>query len=429
VTLGGEYRMAQAEGLVGRSLSNLIPVVSTLMKTYHSYLFQDFIPRLKMSMALHAFERNKSRFANEISSGRMTLDEVAHRTASEANAAFGGLNYTMLERSKTAQDISRLILLAPDFLEARTKFVAQAFKRGAGDMKTAAYWKKGGPLTSNEQRQALLLGALTMYTVARVANQIINGQPHFEPENAFSVVYKGKAYGLRTVQGDVLHLIENPIQFWMSRLNPVFGRTLLEAGTGRDYFGRKRSAVEQLWDAASTVMPVSVRFGRERSIYESLANGFGITARRYNDADQAFKLAQKWKDKHGIQSKGEFVYDSDKDPLRPLKLALANGDEAGAVKELKKLKAGKSKYNTDFALNEYFNRYATMRFTGSAENDRKFIDSLSADEKMTVEAAKEAKVGMRELYFKANAKTVPAKVERDRPGVDVPIPLLPQRIE
>ncbi|MBU6231541.1 hypothetical protein KGP36_02635 [Patescibacteria group bacterium] len=386
VTLGGEYREAHAgEGLVGRSVSRLIPGLSDVMQSYHDYLFQDFIPRIKMTMALHALERNKVRFKDELASGKLKTDEVYHMTANQANAAFGELNYTMLERSKTAQDLSRIIALAPDFLEARGRFVAQAFTKHG-----------------NEQRTALILGALTMYAIARVGNQLLDGQPHLEPENLFSMVYKGKSYSLRTVQGDILHLIDKPVQFWMSRLNPVYGRTMLEMATGRDYFGRKRSALEQIWDGVSTMMPVSLRSSRERSIWESIANGMGINARRYSDTDEAFKLAQKWKDQHGVGMKSEFIYDSNKDPLRPLKLAISNADDAGATREIKNLVDSK-KYTVS-KLNDYFSRYAAMPFTGSQENDRKFVQTLDSDQKKTVEAAREHKKTIRSLYQKAREK-------------------------
>jgi hypothetical protein len=386
VTIGGDYHSPiTSEGLFGRSLSRAIPGLSEVMNDYHKWLFQDFIPRTKMTMALEALGRNEKRFKKELISKKMSLDEVDHLTANQANAAFGELNYIMLERSKTMQDLSRLIMLAPDFLEARGRFAAQAFTKHG-----------------TEQRMALLLGAATLWTFARVGNMMLNNQMHNEPENLFSIVHGNKAYGLRTVQGDILHLLEHPLQFWMSRLNPVFGRTMLEFATGRDYFGRKRSVPEQMWDFAATAMPVSLRTGRERSIWESLMNGMGVNARRWTDTDDAFKLAQKWKDKNKIGGKGEFIYDADKDPLRPLKVSLSNNDEKGATREIKKLLD--SKQYTVQKLREYFNRYARMPFTGSFANDRKFEQTLTEDEKKTVQAAREHKRAMRELYFNALAK-------------------------
>ena len=144
--------------------------------------------------------------------------------------------------------------------------------------------------------------------------------------------------------------------------------------------------------------PIALRHGRERKLWESIVNSFGIQARRYNDVDSAFKLAQKWKDANGIAEKGEFIYDPDKDPLRPLKIALSHSDDSGAASELKKLlDSGYSRAK----LNTYFNRYANMPFTGSMANDRKWIKTLSEDELKTVQAAREHKQSIRNLYLKA----------------------------
>lgn len=424
VTLGGDYYQDIArEGLVGRSLSRMIPFVGHWMDSYHQWLFQDYIPRLKMSMALKAIERNQRRYSNELSTGKMKMDEVYAQTAREANAAFGELNYIMMERSQTMRDLSRIVFLAPDFLEARGRFAAQAALRGGGDIKSADYWKRLGPLGSNEQRMALFLGAATMYLLARAVNKMVDDQYHFEPENAFSVVHKGKSYSLRTVQGDILHLLEHPLQFWMSRLNPVYGRTLLEMATGRDYFGRKRSALEQAWDAVSTVIPISLRSNRERKLWESLLNGMGVTARRWSDVDDAFKLAQKWKDAHGVGMKGEFIYDPSKDPLRPLKVALSENDEAGSVKEIKKLVDAHT-YSIG-KLNDYFNRYAAMPFTGSSDNDKKFVQGLTEDQKKTVQAAREHKKSIKKLYQSARDKYRSA-LERDPDVVEESAGVMPE---
>ncbi len=386
ITLGGDYHYAK-EGLVGASLTRQIPMLGPLMETYHSWLFQSYIPRVKMTMALNALERNRARYA-----GKLTDEQIFNKTALQANSAFGELNYIMLERGKTGQDIARLIMLAPDFLEARGRFAAEALTEGG---------KSKAPGFGNEQRAALLLGALTMYVTARLANKAIDDQWHFEPENAFSVVYGNHAYGLRTVQGDILHLLERPLQFWLTRLNPVYGRTLLELVTGRDYFGRKRSVPEILWDSVSNLQPIATRNSQERKLLESIYQSFGGNIRRYNATDDAFKLAAKWKAKHGIGEPGEFIYDAAKDPLRPLKLALVSNDDGLAAKEIKNLLG--AGYNRKRLMN-YFKRYQTMPFTGSRANDFKWKKELGEDDRKTVEVAADHKRAVGRLFFEALGK-------------------------
>jgi hypothetical protein len=334
-------------------------------------------------------DRNRARFTKDLTSGKMSEDALYRLTADQANAAFGEQNYIMLERSKTTQDLLRLIFLAPDFLEARGRFVGQGMTK-----------------YGTEQRVALGLGAVTMYMLARMVNKALDDQYHFEPENLFNVIWKNNAYSLRTVQGDVLHLLEKPVQFWMSRLNPVYGRTAMEMATGRDWFGRKRTMPEQAWDAASNIVPISLRSSRERTMWESALNAFGVTARRYNDVDDAFKLAQKWKTAHGVPEKGEFIYDPDKDPLRGLKIALSRQDDAGAVLEIKKLIDAKA--TTIHKLNQYFDRYATMPFSGSRSHERQFIGSLTEDQRKTVESGRQTKERIRRLYRNARNQFISA---------------------
>lgn len=57
---------------------------------------------------------------------KLSGDQIAALTARQLNAAFGGLNYKMLGRNKTLQDVMRLSFMAPDFTEARVRFVGQA---------------------------------------------------------------------------------------------------------------------------------------------------------------------------------------------------------------------------------------------------------------------------------------------------------------
>ncbi len=68
-----------------------------------------------MTMALHALERNQGRYP------KMAPEDLNALTAREANAAFGELNYRLMGRNPTFQDLLRLTLLAPDFLEARSR--------------------------------------------------------------------------------------------------------------------------------------------------------------------------------------------------------------------------------------------------------------------------------------------------------------------
>jgi hypothetical protein len=427
------------EGLVGSSLTKYIPGLGPKLAAFKEWLFEDYIPRLKMGMAQHALERNRSRFAKDLESGKMTEDQLLHLTANQANAAFGELNYEMMARSRTMQDAMRIGLLAPDFLEARGRFAGQALTVG-GDVRTKEfwkgfsskeYWKRLGPLGSNEQRQALLLGAATLYVTARIVNKLLDDQYHFELKNAFSIIHNKRAYSLRTVQGDLLHFATDPEKFFFNRLNPVYGRTTMEAFTQRDVFGRTRSRLEQLQDLAKTVVPISMRGvlnPREQTLFESFLNSIGVTERRFTANDEIYRLAESYKKEHKIGLPGEFIYNPERDPYRGLKITLAYGTPEEAAQEIALL--AKDKGIDSKRIQSFVQRFATAPFTGSKKSDADFVKTLTADEKKAFAAAVKERTVMRNKLKTANAiykKTFAGAVEpkfqettEDQPDSDSP---------
>jgi len=189
-----------AEGVYASGLVSKIPVIGRQMQAYGEYLFQGYIPRLKMEMARQAYERNTKRYK-----GKLDKDQIMELTAKEANAAFGELNYEMMGRNKTIQDMFRLVALAPDFLEARAKFVGQAFKP-----------------YGREQMIALLRLSAYMAIAAQTTNYLLNGEADWS--QPFSVKINDEYYTLRSVPGDMIHLVTDPRSFSYHRLNPTISK-------------------------------------------------------------------------------------------------------------------------------------------------------------------------------------------------------------
>src|SRR5205823_1339035 len=127
----------------------------------------------------------------------VTLDDVKYHTAKQVNDAFGHLNYTDMGRSATMQRINRIFLLAPDFLEARAR---QAGHGVSGLM-------PGGWRIHGEQRMAFWTVATTAYIAARVLNQLLDNDPHWDWKMAFTVRNNGKDYTMRSVPEDMLRFL------------------------------------------------------------------------------------------------------------------------------------------------------------------------------------------------------------------------------
>src|SRR5208282_1599740 len=84
-----------SEGLQGGGLVAKIPGIGPRLHAYNEFLFQDYIPRLKLQMAKLALERNRQRYPT------LNEDKLLEQTARQANAAFGELPYRYWGRSPT----------------------------------------------------------------------------------------------------------------------------------------------------------------------------------------------------------------------------------------------------------------------------------------------------------------------------------------
>lgn len=257
------------EGVGNSGLPNKIPGIGRWLKSYQSWLFEDYIPRLKMKMATDAYERNVQRYWQ-----RLSDDQILELTGKQSNAAFGELNYKMMGRNPTTQDVFRLINLAPDFLEARAKFVGQAFRPDG-----------------REQAAALIRGAIGLTLAAGLANMVLSKdhKPHLE--KPLTVLIGDREYSLRSVPGDLIHLLSDQRSFVYHRLNPTVMRPFIEFVTGRDLFGRKRDFTEQFKDFFVSHVPIPIQghFNKsEQNLMVTALQSIGVSSWQHrSDAEKA----------------------------------------------------------------------------------------------------------------------------------------------
>lgn len=263
-----------AEGVSGTGLVSKVPLLGSKMAEYQDYLFRDYIPRVKMAMAQEALERNTARYGDKLS-----RDQILELTANQANAAFGHLNYKLLARNPTFQDAFRLLALAPDFLEARARFVGQALKP-----------------YGREQMRALALGATAMAAGKFVIGQLTGDEQDWHPNHLFFVKIGGREYGFRTIQGDLAHMATDPRNFVSNRLNPALTRPLLEAVTGRDQWSRQRDVSQQVQDYYKTAVPIPLKGLMKSSpqdITDTALQSIGIQERKYKRQRVARQIAAR----------------------------------------------------------------------------------------------------------------------------------------
>jgi hypothetical protein len=265
---------AFAEGVSGHgSLLHKIPGIGGYLDMYTDYLFKDYIPRLKMQMAHGAFSRNMKIYGNKMSRG-----DIAKLTSDQANAAFGELNYAALGRNKTFQDVMRLGLLAPDFLEARARFAGQALR----------------PKGREQFMAAVVRGSIITYSGARIVNALLNdGDPKWD--KPFSLVIGDKEFLARSVPGDAYHLLKDWRSFIYHRLNPTMVRPIMEAVTSRVYTGRWVSPEDQLKDFFRSHIPIAFQRTADQKWWQSAMNAMGVTAmdERSRALQEAVKIRQR----------------------------------------------------------------------------------------------------------------------------------------
>src|SRR5271157_426410 len=258
--LWGEYDgiNEMMEGLSSqKGLFKKIPILGKIQEVANDALFKQYIPALKYATYKAILKRNTKLYDKEIESKKNTLDDIKYLSAQQANAAYGALNYTDLGRNKGIQHLLRFSLLAPDFLEARTRFALQAGKTLLGS--------KAG----HEQFVAMAVNISLLYGASAVINGILHSD---EPNKSwaekmhladapFEVVVGNRRYGLRSVASDLFHFFQNWHQFVLGRISPIFGKGVMEGIMRVDYRGQPITEVQALKDVLGSYMPISIGGG------------------------------------------------------------------------------------------------------------------------------------------------------------------------
>lgn len=360
-----EARRDFMEGVAGGGLIDKIPIIGKLNSELNSFLFEDFIPRLKMTMAIHALERNLERYKDDIASGKITKEQIYWKTAQQANDAFGEQNYRLMGRSQTFQDILRLGLLAPDFLESRMRFAADAATKYGG-----------------EQRRALILLAATMFVTAKLVEKALTGDA--DMKHPFSVTYKNREYKMRSVPGDMIELFQDPRRFIYGRLSPIISRGIIEGLTGRDWRGQKRNFSEQLADLLKSPIPMAARgiVDKRNDIGpgEQLIGSLGGHIKRHSDITDARNLGRDYQVAQGKQNPDEAFPPS---KYLSLKYALEDGDEKKARSAFNELATAQGRKQTM----DGFKASLMRPFSGSAAGEDAFVKSLSPSQRVTYNRA------------------------------------------
>jgi hypothetical protein len=383
------------EGVGAGALMYKIPGLGPFLEKTSEPLFTWYIPGIKYKTYEHMLERNSKRYAKEIKSGKVSIDDVKYLSAQQANAAYGHLNYTDIGRSQTMQHLFRMFVLAPDFLEARARFVGQAVK---GLM---------GGKVGKEQLEAIAVLAVLQYGACRIYNKLMDDDYHFE--EPFKIIIGKRKYSLRSVPGDIVHLVQHPHQFIQGRIAPVIGKSAEHLLYGRDYRGLPQSTVDFLREVATSWMPISFRAtipgmstNKDINAFDTFLNAIGIGVSRYSPLTHVYKLVDDWREKNNIP-KEEAVYAPSR--YRDLRNAVEDMAEARVYKEWDKIVKDAEKQKTTKAkLLKGFHQSLFKPFTGSTEGDKKLYRSLNENDKLIYKEARKDRIRVWQNFRKIMAE-------------------------
>jgi hypothetical protein len=395
--LGGKGSfLTQALRFLGEKNENIAGKAATAMANvvdgYQNYLFHQYIPSLKFKTYDSVVKRNMEVYAKELKSGQLTESDVKLLSAEQTNAAYGHLNRDLLDTNPTVQHFKQLALLAPDFLEARARFVGQAIKGVLGSK------------VGEEQFKAIAFLALVQSGTAFTLSQLTGSK--YDPTKPFSVIHGGREYTMRSVPEDLLRLGydlsgtakggDRGIPFISARLNPL-AASLGEIISGRNYRGEKSTLKDSMEELLAKYIPITARSiplmrsltetSRQTPItpLEQLAGSLGLKISRHSPITETYAKASEWMEKNGVpKDKGSYPVSK----FQQLRYALEDGDMDRAKEEYDKL----AKTAKPDAIAKGFALSVNHNFTKSAAMDAKFRASLSPSDREVYDLAKRKRV-------------------------------------
>jgi hypothetical protein len=272
----------------------------------------------------------------------------------------------------------------------------------------------------------LIWQAATLYVGARILNSLLDGDPHWEEENAFSVVYRGRAWGIRTIVGDFWHLLNDPKSFASGRLSPLL-RLGYETLAQRDLRtgARKEPPIQTEWmpgrvaqnlvvDLTQWIMPVGFEgllpgaAGREQGPINTILGSVGIGSHKFTAQTQVWKWASDFNRNSDDPAARNFQRQRDgaargEGAYRKLDALLDAGKLEDAAEEYEEIQADGHKPES---IRTRYHR--TMYFTGSAAREQLFKAAMNEEQRTMYQRALQERKD-REEKFEQMLRLVPAE--------------------
>lgn len=165
------YNIGRIQENMHANLVRTLPLLKQSFGRYNKFLFDKYQRAIMLEVFTHEFERQK------VSNPQLSDIHIARSLARDFNTRFGNLGSQTWMKSKTLQDLLRLVFLAPNWNEGLIRSELGSMKQGAELLLNTAQGKR-------DVSGMLLKNAGTLFAAYFMVNQAINmmtrGYPTWE---------------------------------------------------------------------------------------------------------------------------------------------------------------------------------------------------------------------------------------------------------
>lgn len=386
---------------------------------FNKFVFEKFQRGAMSEIGLLEYERQRAMYPE------LSDDQVARKVAKDVNTRFGNFGRQGILKSRTMQDIARMVVLAPQWNEGLVRSEVGAVKQGAAAIKDAVVNRR---LASG----MLARGTATMVLGQLAANQLINyytrGKPTWEnQEEGLSAKLSawipdkiGSSSGFflnpTALAAETSHLFEKNLEkdpSWQKAL-ASYGRSRLSASmrpvatfsTKTDGAGRPIKSDNLGKEVLKSAIPVPIASDAAAAAFKQLKTGqpsesfagqyqkqlmatVGLKTDNAPNAEQRiYSLARDFNRGKGVPEQPQFAASD----FEPLTSALRIGNKNDANDALQEL----LQHKTPADVVKHYETQEKASFTGKHAREAQFLATLNPEQKATYQQARQAKAKLRQ---------------------------------
>lgn len=233
------WKSANAQNL-GKYASAAVRLVPAINEKIMQPLFEHYIPNLKLGFFLKEYALAKLEYADRISSGELSMDQIAQRTVDSIENRFGEMNFDNLYWNRTFKTALQLMFRSVTWKLGNLRANVGAITGEAAEIKRAI---QKGELPVLHANTAWLLG-MGLWT--SVLGSVIYMAAHKgqRPQNIKDVVYpeidaaNKIRVSLPTYFRDMVHFFHSPGGYVKSSMSGEIGR-LADIWENKDFYGNE----------------------------------------------------------------------------------------------------------------------------------------------------------------------------------------------